>query len=434
MLSYQVMAIETKNPVSPPTDVFIRAACAGMLAGSLDYLVNNVGRQKEAIMFNIDEAYLLQTVVQLVQIDSTNPSLHPDGAGEGVIAEYVAARLAELGLAPQMAGLAPGRWNVWANLPGRGRGPALLWNAHMDTVGVSGMAEPFSGRFARGRVYGRGSYDMKGSLAAQLAALKALIDSGIKLRGDVWFTAVADEEHSSIGSEALAPLLPARAAIVTEPTDMTLCRAHRGFIWFDVETIGRAAHGSRFQEGIDANMRMGRFLGLLDGLEQELRGRTAHPLAGPPSLHAAKLHGGEEISVYAAHCLLQLERRTIPGETVEQAAAELQALIDQLAATDPTFAARLQATFWREPFAVDENAPIVGALAAAVEDQLGAPPRHTGQTFWTDAALFAAAGMDAVLIGPRGKGLHSAEEWVDFSSLVDLAAVLVRTAVNYCGT
>ena len=175
--------------------------------------------------------------------------------------------------------IAPGRVNIVGVLKGRGSGRSLLLNAHMDTVGVEGMIhDPFGAEIRDGRLFGRGAQDMKGSLAAMIGAVKALVDTGADLAGDVLLTAVADEEHGSIGTDDLVKQVSADAAIVTEPTNLTLCRAHRGFIWFDVETFGRAAHGSRFEEGIDANMRMGRFLAQLDKLEQDLRQRPPHPL------------------------------------------------------------------------------------------------------------------------------------------------------------
>jgi acetylornithine deacetylase len=381
----------------------------------------------------VDPQFITETAVHLVQIDSTNPSLSPDGAGEEAAARFTADCLAQLGLAVESVEIAPGRWNVVGRLPGRGHGRSLLLNAHLDTVGVAGMADPFAGEVRNGRLYGRGSQDMKGSLAAMLGAAKAIVDSGVALNGDLLVTAVADEEHSSIGMEHLVQTVTAAGAIVTEPTEMQLCRAHRGFIWYDVETFGRAAHGSRYAEGIDANMRMGRFLAELDKLEQALRARLPHPLAGPPSLHAAKLQGGSEISMYAAHCLLQMERRTIPGETVEQATAELQVIIDQLATADPTFRATLQATFARYPFEIEANAPLVQTVSQAVTAVLGQPPAHSGQTFWTDAALLADAGIETVILGPTGQGLHSAEEWVELQSLHDLAQILAETAVVWCG-
>ncbi|MBX3058464.1 MAG: ArgE/DapE family deacylase [Anaerolineae bacterium] len=382
----------------------------------------------------IDEEYLVSTLSRLVQINSTNPSLSPDGAGEAEIAAFVAGALRDLGLEVTAWEIAPGRWNVVGRLAGNGRshGRSLLLNAHLDTVGVAGMAEPFAGAVRDGRLYGRGSQDMKGSLAAMLAAAKALVESGASLAGDVLVTAVADEEHSSIGADDLvAKGFWATAAIVTEPTELAVCLAHRGFIWYDVDTFGRAAHGSRYREGIDANMHMGRFLAELAKLEAALRARPSHPLVDVPSLHAATLHGGTELSVYAAHCRLQMERRTVPGETVASATAELQAIIDRLSAADPTFRATVTPTFSRPPFAVNETADIVQAATQAAETRLGRKPDVIGQLFWTDAAIFAAAGMETMLIGPTGHGLHSAEEWVDLASVVDLAAILADTAVSY---
>ena len=381
----------------------------------------------------IDKEYLIATAVDLVKINSTNPSMSPDGAGEEEIARYTANAMQAIGLETTTYEIAPGRFNVVGRLVGSGGGKSLLLNAHMDTVGVDGMTiDPFGAEIRDGKLYGRGSQDMKGSLAAMLAAAKAIVDDGVVLAGDLLVTAVADEEYASIGMDDLVKHVTADAAIVTEPTDMAVCRAHRGFIWYDVETFGRAAHGSRFREGIDANMRMGRFLAKLDLLEQELRQRTPHELAGPPSLHASILRGGKEISIYAAHCHLQLERRTIPGETEAQATAELQAIVDELSAADPTFKATVKAGFGREPFAIDHDAEIVQVVDRATSQQLGTAPAHTGQTYWTDAAILADAGIETVLIGPIGQGLHSAEEWVDVQSLVDLAEVLKATAVAFC--
>jgi acetylornithine deacetylase len=383
--------------------------------------------------YSIDRDYIIHTLQDLVRINSVNPLLSAYGKGEAELGEYVANALSTLSVPVTTHEIKPGRMNVVGVLKGVGDGRSLLLNAHMDTVGVEGMEiDPFGAEIHDDRLYGRGSQDMKGSIAAMLAVAKAFVDGGVNLAGDLLITAVADEEYASLGTEHLVQQVKADAAIVTEPTDMTLCRAHRGFIWFDVETFGRAAHGSRFNEGIDANMRMGRFLSQLDKLEKELRQRPAHPLAGPPSLHAAKIQGGAEISIYADHCYLQIERRTVPGETESQATAELQGIIDRLAAEDPSFKATVKPTFQREPFEISPEARIVNTLEQVMTTRLGQKPAHTGQTFWTDAALLADAGMETVLIGPTGYGLHSAEEWVDLQSVVDLANILADTAVNYC--
>ncbi len=381
----------------------------------------------------IDQDYIINTLTNLVKINSVNPGLTPEGQGEAEIAAYVTDNLSSIGLETKTYEVEPGRVNAVGRLKGSGSGRSLLLNAHLDTVGVEGMVgDPFGAEIQAGKLYGRGAQDMKGSLAAMMGAAKALVDAGIKLGGDLFITGVADEEFASIGTQNLLKHVTADAAIVTEPTDLQLCRAHRGFIWYDVETIGRAAHGSRYDEGIDANMRMGRFLGLLDNLEQELRQRPEHPILGTPSLHAARLQGGSEVSIYAAHCLLQIERRTVPGETEPQITAELQTIIDQLADTDPTFKATVQPKFERDPFEIGPEAEIVNALENAIEGHLAQVSPHIGATFWTDAAFFAAAGIETALIGPIGGGLHSKEEWVEIQSVVDLATILAQVAENYC--
>lgn len=380
----------------------------------------------------VDRNHLTKTLTDLVRIDSINPSLTPGGGGEAEIGAYVADVLNEIGLEVTTHELEPDRVNVVGRLQGKGNGRSLLLNAHMDTVGVEGMDEPFSAAIRDGKLYGRGAYDMKGSLAAMIAAAKALVEAGVSLGGDLLITAVADEEYASIGTTDVARNYQADGAIVTEPTDLAVCRAHRGFIWYEVETIGRAAHGSRYEEGIDANMHMGRFLARLDELEQELRQRPPHPLAGPPSLHAALIEGGTALSVYAARCTLNMERRTIPGETETEATQELQAILDELAAADPTFRATLKPFFRRQPLEVSADATIVQTLEQVTSERLGQRPAHIGQTFWTDAPLLAEAGMETVLMGPLGHGLHSDEEWVDLKSVQDLAYILADTAVRYC--
>ena len=384
----------------------------------------------------ISHKVVTRILSDLVRINSVNPSLSPEGPGENEIGIYIADILSSIGLDVTTYPLARNRMNVVGVLRGKNtekRGRSLLLNAHMDTVGVEGMVgDPFGAEVRDGLLYGRGAQDMKGSLAAMITAAQALQESGIELGGDLLITAVADEEHASIGTENLVREVTADAAIVTEPTDLTICRAHRGFIWYDVETFGRAAHGSRFEEGVDANMRMGRFLSKLQILEQTLRKREPHPLAGPPSLHAAHLKGGSEISIYAAHCLLQIERRTSPGETVLQATTELQSILDALVEEDPSYEAKLTTRFSREPFQIHKDADIVKVLDNVYTKRFGGSPSHTGQTFWTDAALLSDAGIETVLIGPVGGGLHSAEEWVSLESVVDLAYILAETATQYC--
>ena len=377
-------------------------------------------------------AWCLTTLERLVQINSINPKLVPGAPGEGEIADYTAARLGELGLEVERHEPEPGRISVTGRLRGTGGGKSLMLNGHYDTVEVDSMAEPFSGAVRDGRLYGRGSYDMKGSVAAGMTAVKMLQDGGAALRGDVIVAAVADEEYGSCGTADLARRIHVDGAIVTEPTALEICLAHKGYLWIAVETIGRAAHGSKVDQGIDANIRMGRFLGRLDRLEQELRRRPPHPFVGPPSLHAATVHGGAGLSTYAASCRLEIERRTIPGETEAGALAEITALVRELQAEDPSFAANVNCFFARDPFEVTPEAAVVRALADAAALVLGQVPKLVGDTPWMDSALLAAAGVETVVFGPTGAGAHAAVEWVDIESVFQTADVLAATARHYC--
>ena len=381
---------------------------------------------------SVDRPDLLATLGDLVRINSVNPVLVPGAPGEREIAGYVARRLGEAGLEVTPHEPEPGRVSVTGRLPGTGGGRSLMLNAHMDTVGVNEMTDPFGAAVRDGRLYGRGAYDMKGSLAACLAAARSLARSGAPLRGDLIIAAVADEEYGSLGTASVLGALRTDAAIVTEPTSLRICRAHKGYVWIEVLVLGRAAHGSRFDQGVDANLRMGRFLGLLAGLERELRSRPPHPLVGPPSLHAALLEGGSGLSTYAGRSAVKIERRTVPGETEAGAVAEIAALLGPLLADGTGCGAMASAFFSREPFEVTEEAGIVRALDRAATNVLGRAPVHFGDTPWMDSALTAGAGIETVVFGPHGAGAHAAEEWVDVESVVQTAEVLVETARAWC--
>ena len=383
-------------------------------------------------MLSIDTGYTTRVLQDLVRINSVNPILDPSAPGEREIAECVGREMAAVGAEVRLHEPKRGRVSVVARLRGSRPGRSLMFNAHADTVDISGMDEPFAGVIRNGRLYGRGAYDMKGGLAAMMAAVKALADAGRPHGGEILLAAVADEEYASLGTEDLVTRYRPDAAIVTEPTALDICLAHKGFAWFGVTTKGRAAHGSRFDLGIDANMRMGRVLVDLEALEQDLRRRTPHQLVGPPSLHAATLAGGSGLSTYAASCRLQIERRTIPGESPEAVAGEIRDILRRQAARDPSFEADLEVVLIREPFEVAEDAAIVRALTEASTAVLGRRPSYVGQTPWMDAALLAAAGAETVVMGAAGAGAHAKDEWVDLSSVHQLAQCLTEAAVRYC--
>jgi acetylornithine deacetylase/succinyl-diaminopimelate desuccinylase family protein len=365
-----------------------------------------------------------ELVAALVAIDSVNPDLVPGGAGEGEIAEFVAGRLRDAGLGVELDEAAPGRPSVIAVAPGTGGGRSLMLNAHLDTVGVAGMERPFEPVVRDGRLYGRGAYDMKAGLAACMLAAERLRSE--RLAGDVIVAAVADEEHASIGVQSVLRRRWADAAIVTEPTSLRVCVAHKGFAWAEIETRGRAAHGSRSAEGVDAITRMAPVLTRLAELQSGLEVGPRHELVGTGSVHASLIEGGQELSSYPAHCLLSLERRTVPGETAEDVRRECAALVEGLGSAE----ARLGLV--REPFSVDPGAEVVGAVSRAAEAVTGRRAVHYGETYWMDAAFIQAANIPTVVFGPGGEGAHAVEEWVDLASVEACADGLVLAARTLC--
>jgi acetylornithine deacetylase len=345
----------------------------------------------------------------LVRTESVNPSLDPVGSGEtpavNVVAEWAESR----GLGVEIDEVAPGRPNVLVR-GGRGGRRTVMLLGHLDTVGGAAMADPFAGEIRDGRLHGRGAYDMKGGVAAALVAVLELDRGG--LDGTVVVACTADEEYASLGAERLVARGPRPDhVIVCEPTDERLAIAHRGFAGFEIEVQGRAAHGSRPDLGIDAIAAAGVVLTRLEGLARELLAREPHPLLGTASAHAALISGGQEFSSYPERCLVQGERRTLPGETDDAIASEVAGLAAGVdAATNLVFS--------RPPLETDPAAEIVQAVsrAAGTSSLEGVP-------YWTDGGLFGAAGIPTVIFGPRGAGAHAAEEWVELESVARCAAV-----------
>ena len=374
---------------------------------------------------------LEQLLSDLVSINSINPDLVPGSPGEAEIARYIADWLKRADLEVELIESVSGRPNVVGIARGTGGGKTLLLNGHMDTVGVAGMADAHKPMIKDGRMYGRGSYDMKSGLAA---CMMAVAEAGKQnLRGDVIFTAVIDEEYASMGTMDLAKRFHADGAIVAEFTELQLILAHRGFVWLEVETIGKAAHGSRPDLGVDAITKMGRVLVEMENLDNKLRSNPTHPLLGSGSLHASLITGGQELSSYPERCLLSVERRTIPGETPESVEAEFLEIIQNIQRSDPSFNAVVKREMERSPLETSEDTEIVKAVQEAAVKVLSYPAQTAGVQFWTDAAVLSAAGIPSVLFGPSGAGAHAIEEWVDLSSVKACAEIYLATAVNFCG-
>jgi acetylornithine deacetylase len=230
----------------------------------------------------------------------------------------------------------------------------------------------------------------------------------------------------------LASRFHADGAIVAEFTELQLILAHRGFVWLEVETIGKAAHGSRPDLGVDAIVKMGKVLTAMEKLDQRLRSNPTHPLLGSGSLHGSLIQGGQELSSYPESCRLSVERRTLPGETPEFVEAEFLQILQNIRESDASFRATVQRRMDRSPLATPEDAGIVQALQQAAVQVLARPLEISGVPFWTDAAVLSAAGIPSVLFGPSGSGAHAIEEWVDLNSVQTCADIYLATALTFC--
>jgi acetylornithine deacetylase len=363
---------------------------------------------------------------ELVRIDSRNPSLAADGPGESACARALRDVLEAWGFATEYIEETPRRASVVARI-GNGPGRSVILNGHLDVVQTDGMTHaPFDPVIRDGKMWGRGACDMKGGVAAMCVAAARAHSAGA-LHGEVIITAVSDEEWSSIGTrDVLQRGIRADAAVVTEPTRMAVAPAHRGFVWFTITVRGKAAHGSRYDIGVDAIRHAGLLLAELDQLEIRDLTQVTHPLLGHASLHAGLIEGGTAMTTYPDRCVLRIERRTLPGETPEGALAQINAACAAVKAKRPTFDAVVTLDSDRRPSDVDVAAPIVVALSdatAAVGDR--AP--IAGVSYWSDAALLNAAGIPAVCYGPGDIVLaHGAEEWIPIEEITHATDVITQ--------
>ena len=360
--------------------------------------------------------------VELVRTPSVNPVLEEGGTGECAVAELVAGWLRGWGYHPDTTEVAPGRVNVVARR-GAKSGPSLLLNGHLDTVGVAGMADPFSGKVRDGQIFGRGAADMKSGVACILAVAAELAHETIP--GELVVALTADEEHASLGMDALVRAgVGADGAVVCEPTGLSIMPAHKGFLWMDVHVRGRAAHGSRPEKGVDAITHMGHVLSAFEEESRRLARQTGHPLLGAASLHAGTIRGGSAPSVYPDRCHLVVERRTLPGESVESVMREAGAVLGVARERCPGLEARVEAGLYRAATEVAPGSELVAGLRAACR-RAGLRGGVGGMTAWVDAGFLNESGTPAVCFGPGSIAqAHAAEEWVEVTEVKDCARIL----------
>lgn len=397
-------------------------------------LANNSQTFGMKMSLSIPHKRLLSLLQKMISIPSINPDLSAAGTGEGELADFLAHFMDEQGFEVHVQEIREGRKNAVGIWKGSGGGKSLMLNGHIDTVGIDGMQiDPFDPVLKEGKLYGRGAMDMKSGVAAQIMAAIALKEAGFQPKGDIILACVADEEYESIGTQKLLERFRAEAGIVTEPTDLEMVLAHKGFVWSEVQVQGFAAHGSRPEVGIDAILDMGKVISGLRNLEEGILPKRLHPLLGRASLHGSQIKGGTEMSIYPASCQLNVERRTLPGETLESVQKELDQLLEAIKEKDPAFSGQAKAYLERPPLEVSEKEEIVQLFRHRYQSILGQNPEPRGIGFWTDAAFLAQAGIPTLIFGPKGKGLHGAVEYVEWDSVVQTTEVLAALIEAYTG-
>ena len=375
------------------------------------------------------ENRLITLLSELVGINSINRTLS-DGPGEWEIAEFVARSLESRNLDAEIQNVGPNQCNVAAVIAGKERSRSLLLNAHLDTVGVDGMDQPFTLRREGDRLYGRGTYDMKGSVAVMLLLAGYFSHNPPPL--DILLTFVSDEEDKSTGMEVLVEkwlpqVSPAPVGgLFLEPTEENIGVCHKGFTWYELTVTGKAAHGSRPEQGIDAILPLRSALNELNKIQAELLRRTPDPLLGCPSIHSSIIRGGSELSVIPSRSCFQWERRTHPDESPRDLAGELERIVQAVDshAGDHTVTGR--EFFVRQPYRIPDDAEIVKRLQKAT-----AQSKLVGLSFWADSALAGAMGLPSVLFGPIGHGAHAVDEWVSLKSLLNVYETLRKLIMDF---
>ncbi|KAL2876904.1 hypothetical protein SGCOL_007929 [Colletotrichum sp. CLE4] len=414
-----------------------RPAC--LSKDSVVVLLNTEGPRnyKTPLDVSTDDPVTLTQI--LTSIDSSNPDLSKaSGAGEGEIAHYISAWLQHRNFEAHWLEETQGRPSVVGVLRGTGGGKSIMLNGHVDTVSLSSYSpdlDPLSGELKEdegGRIYGRGSADMKAGLAAAMAAMARYSStSRPSLRGDVILAAVADEENFSIGTEEVIRAgWRADAAIIPEPTNQEMAIAHKGFIWIEIDILGVAAHGSRPEDGVDAILLAG---AVQTALLEYSKALPSDPLLGKASLHAGLIQGGVEPSSYPERCTLTIEFRTIPAQTTQSILEDIGSILTSIAKSNPDFKyAAPRMTFSQPPLGQSPDGEFIKTFISAASKCLDEEQKPVACSFWCDAALLNEIGIPSVVYGPRSFGIHGKEEWVSVPSIRELASVIETVIQDFC--
>jgi len=388
------------------------------------------------MLINVDPAGAVALTQELVRFNTTNPP-----GDETPVIRMLEARLRADGFetvtVPYLDG--ENRSQVVARLRGTGERPGLLFSGHVDVVppgNVPWTVDAFGGEIRNGRLYGRGSCDMKSGVAALVVAAGAIARSGIVLKGDLVVAITADEERNCLGADELVkePLFDdIGAALVAEPTAMSLYVAEKGAFWVEVTVYGKTAHGSMPQLGANAISAMAAFL---SGWEQLYRtDDPVHPILGTPTLNMGVIQGGVKVNVVPDQCTIQLDMRTVPPLEHAALRAALEGLLDQVCAARSGTRWEIRVLSDRPPVSCPADSALAVAMASAVSDLGGIDPAPRGIPYCTEACVWVPVlGIPAVICGPGSPGMaHQPDEFVEVAEVELAARVYTRVAAEFLG-
>jgi len=389
----------------------------------------------QRLLDEIGRDTLVSLAQELIRIPSAVKGI--DEGRELEMANFIAQRLENSGFKVTLQEPREGRPNVIATLRGTGGGCSLMLNGHLDTVETEGMTvEPLTGKVKDGELYGRGSVDMKGALAAFILIGETVQRLGVELKGDLIISGCVDEEGRAIGSQAMAKSLSGiDAAIVGEATGMKIGTAHKGLTFITLRTHGKATHGSSPQHGINAIMAMNQVLTAFDDELPKRFEERRHPTLGPPTYNVGVIRGGYRANVVPDRCEVEIDRRMVPGETVQSVLGETEAILGRLRQQDPTLKVEADVLDWVKalPMEVSKDEPVIRCISKSLRN-IGKEPELTTLPYWTDASSFVnLAHIPAVVFGPGDiSQAHSATEHIDIEELYTYAKVTALTALNFC--
>ena len=371
----------------------------------------------------------------MVAIKSENPfDEEPrEGFREKEMADYYLEQMHRLGLDISSREVRPYRPNVFGLRKGSGKTPSLMLAGHMDTARTDGYSDAYDVREVDGKVYGRGACDMKAALAAYLEVVRILNKAGINLKGNLYLAGIMDEEYGLLGSRDIGQNGPwADQGIIGEPTDLLVCPANKGRVSTFIRTFGKATHSSVPEKGENAIVRMADVIGAFSGYNDDLQKAEAHALCGHGRFTPGVIRGGVQVNMVPDLCELEVDRRTLPGETQRSVYAEFTKILDPLIEKDPGFTYEITEPSWFvPPNDVSVKEPVVLSLLSAYETIVGDKTQVTAFPGGSDAPNME---FPNVVCGPGSIGqAHSTNEFITVDQLTAAAKIYLYAVLDLLG-